>query len=134
MFKIKTPEEKGIAEKNAHNKELHKKRLLRYCGYWIDRRLIEENVCRVGVHYTYLHRGNDFDGPKMYDEREEKVKFLSIVSRPGDMDYDEEIRKIQVRLDKINYEVACLETSSSRWYPNPKINSTLKYSKPYDNI
>ena len=64
----------------------------RYKGYYIDYRLTshfcketlkeEFGFARVGIHFTYRHHGNI--GPKagtIYDEKEEKIRFLSWIEK-----------------------------------------------------
>ena len=71
---------------------------LRYMGYWIDRRIINNEIWRVGVNFTFKHQGSNFD------EREEKVTRLAIVSKTGDKNHEEEIKEILEGHVKYPYE------------------------------
>jgi len=56
---------------------------LRYKGYYIDKRIYNGFLSRVGINFTYQHSGNSIPLPNgnfMFDEKEERVTFLSRVA------------------------------------------------------
>jgi len=113
-----------------------KKFMTRYKGYLQTKWPYKESIVRAGISWTYAHQGNDvaldYPGHEIYDQRIEKIRPIEVVMTKAEAGFQEELKKLKEKTDKMFLDIAILMGSSSKWSPRPKISPGIQYAKPYD--
>jgi len=108
----------------------------RYCGYGRFTWPYQGDICVVGIDWTYRHQGNDvaldYPGHEVYDQRIGKITYIRTIMTKAELGFKKEFAKIKEASEKVFLDIAILMGASSKWAPRPKINSTLKFDKPYE--